>query len=106
MSIALTLSPNGTFAWTVKQNSKSRTIEGQAGYQDQVLTLAQEQGPPMVGKVSLDPSGLRFAFKPPGTSGSAAGLSFEKMTAAPAPASGTIRSRDEGGPLIAEGPVR
>jgi hypothetical protein len=77
MSIALALNPDGTFAWTVTQGGKSQTLKGRAGYQDQILTLAQEQGPPLVGKVTVDPAGNRFVFKPPGTPKSVAGLSFE-----------------------------
>jgi tetratricopeptide (TPR) repeat protein len=87
-SIALSLKPDGTFAWTVTQDGKSQTLEGWAGYQDQILTLAQEQGPPLVGKLTVDPAGNRFAFKPPGTPESVAGLSFEKAAAVAAPASG------------------
>ncbi len=64
------------------QDGKSQTLEGWAGYQDQILTLAQEQGPPLVGKLTVDPAGNRFAFKPPGAPESVAGLSFEKAAAA------------------------
>jgi hypothetical protein len=88
-SIALALNPDGTFAWTVTQDGKSQTIQGRAGYQDQILTLAQEAGPPLVGKVTVDPAGNRFAFKPPGAPKAVAGLSFEKAAAATAPAGGT-----------------
>jgi len=88
-SIALALNPDGTFAWTVTQDGKSQTIQGWAGYQDQILTLAQETGPPLVGKVTVDPAGNRFAFKPPGMPKAVTGLSFEKAAAATAPASGT-----------------
>ena len=45
-SIALLRSPDGTFTWTVTQAGKSQSLQGQAGYQDQILTLAQETGPP------------------------------------------------------------
>jgi hypothetical protein len=89
ISIALALNPDGTFAWTVTQVGKSQSIQGRAGYQDQILTLAQEQGPPLVGKVTADAAGNRFTFKPPGTPESVAGLSFEKVAAATASASGT-----------------
>jgi hypothetical protein len=89
ISIALALNQDGTFAWTVTQVGKSQSIQGRAGYQDQILTLAQEQGPPLVGKVTADPAGNRFTFKPPGTPESVAGLSFEKAAAANAPVSGT-----------------
>jgi len=88
-TIALSVKPDGTFAWTVTQDGKSQTLEGWAGYQDQILTLAQEQGPPLVGKITVDPAGNRFAFKPPGTPESVAGLSFEKAPAATAPPSST-----------------
>jgi len=88
-AIALSLKPDGTFAWTVTQDGKSQTLEGWAGYQDQILTLAQEQGPPLVGKLTVDPAGNRFAFEPPGTPESVAGLSFEKAAAVAAPASGS-----------------
>jgi hypothetical protein len=81
VSIALALNPDGTFTWTVTQAGKTQTLQGSAGYQDQVLTLAQGEGPPLVGKVALDPAGNRFTFKPPGTSSSVAGLSFEKAAA-------------------------
>src|SRR5262249_8598788 len=84
ISIGLDLKSDGTFAWTVTQAGKSQTIRGQAGYQDQILTLAQEQGPPLVGKVTADAAGNRFTFKPPATPESASGLSFEKARAAAA----------------------
>jgi hypothetical protein len=106
MSIALSLNPDGTFAWTLTQDGKSQTLEGWAGYQDQILTLAQQQGPPLVGKITVDPTGNRFTFKPPGTPKPVAGLSFAKAAAAMAPASSSNRSRAEGDILIAKGPVR
>ena len=71
------------------QDGRSQTLQGWAGYQDRILTLALEQGPPLVGKLTVDPAGNRFAFKPPGAPESVAGLSFEKAAAATAPASGT-----------------
>jgi hypothetical protein len=88
VSITLALNPDGTFAWSVTQAGKSQTLQGRAGYQDQILTLAQEQGPPLVGKIELDAAGNRFTFKPPGTPRSVAGLSFEKAASTKAPASG------------------
>jgi hypothetical protein len=59
-------------------------IQGWAGYQDRILTLAQETGPPLVGKVTVDPAGNRFAFKPPGMPKAVVGLSFKKAAAATA----------------------
>jgi hypothetical protein len=87
-SIALDLNPDSTFAWTVTEDGKSQTIQGWAGYQNQILTLAQESGMPLVGKVTVDPTGNRFEFKPPGTPKAVAGLSFQKTAAATAPAGG------------------
>ena len=95
-SIALALNPDGTFTWTVTQDGKSQTLQGWAGYQEQILTLAQETGPPLVGKVTVDPAGNRFAFKPPGMPKAVAGLSFEKAAVATAPASGTHRQPTSG----------
>ena len=43
------LNPDGTFTWTVTQDGKSQTLQGWAGYQDQILTLAQETGPALGG---------------------------------------------------------
>ena len=105
-SIALALHPDGTFAWTVTQDGKSQTIQGRAGYQDQILTLAQEAGPPLVGKVTVDPVGNRFAFKPPGMPKAVAGLSFEKAAARRHRRAERDRSRAEGGNRRAKGPVR
>ena len=73
------------------QGGKSQTLHGRAGYQDQILTLAQETGPPLVGKVTVYPAGNRFAFKPPGMPKAVAGLSFKKAGVATGPASRTQR---------------
>lgn len=71
------------------QDGRSQTLQGWAGYQDRILTLAQEQGPPLVGKLTVDPAGSRFVFKPPVKPESVAGLSFEKAAAATTPPCGT-----------------
>ena len=71
------------------QDGRSQTLQGWAGYQDRILTLALEQGPPLVGKLTVDPAGSRFVFKPPVKPESVAGLSFEKAAAATTPPSGT-----------------
>jgi hypothetical protein len=73
----------------VTQDGRSQTFQGWAGYQDRILTLAMEQGPPLVGKLTVDPAGSRFVFKPPVQPESAAGLSFEKAAGATTPPSGT-----------------
>ena len=48
------------------QGGRTQTIQGRAGYQDDVLVLGQEQGPPLTGKVALRPDKGSFTFKPPG----------------------------------------
>ena len=60
------------------QGGRTQTIQGRAGYQDDVLVLGQEQGPPLTGKVALRPDNGSFTFKPPGASQAAAGLTFVK----------------------------
>lgn len=64
-------------------------VQEWAGYQDRILTRAQEQGPPLAGKLTVDPTGNRFVFKPPVKPESVAGLSFEKAAAATTLLSGT-----------------
>ena len=56
----------------------AETIQGQAGFQDDVLVLGQEGGPPLTGKVRLDPAGGAFTFKPPGSPDDVPGLEFTK----------------------------
>jgi hypothetical protein len=78
VTISLVLQPEGTYTWAVTQGGRTQTIQGRAGYQDNVLVLGQEQGPPLTGKVALRPGYGSFTFKPPGASDTAAGLTFVK----------------------------
>jgi tetratricopeptide (TPR) repeat protein len=80
VTISLVLKPEGTFTWAVTQGGRTQTIQGQAGYQDDVLVLGQEQGPPLTGKVALRPDNGSFTFTPPGAPQTAAGLTFVKET--------------------------
>jgi hypothetical protein len=79
-SVSLVLQPEGTFTWAVTQGGRTQTIQGRAGYQDNVLVLGQEQGPPLTGKVVLGAGNGSFTFKPPGAPETAAGLNFVKET--------------------------
>jgi tetratricopeptide (TPR) repeat protein len=76
VAIALHLSENGDFSWAVTQSNRTQTIQGQAGFEDDVLVLGQTDGMPLTGKVQIDPSGDAFTFKPPGAATNAPGLRF------------------------------
>jgi tetratricopeptide (TPR) repeat protein len=49
--IALTVQPDGGFTWKVIQKGQPRTFSGKSAYGEGMLTLAQEQGPALVGRV-------------------------------------------------------
>ena len=78
VSITLTLAEDGAFSWAVTQAKRTQTIQGRAAFQDDVLVLGQEDGPPLTGKVRLDPASGAFTFKPPGSAADVAGLNFTK----------------------------
>ena len=78
VAITLVLAEDGAFSWAVTQANRTQTIQGRAGFQDDVLVLGQEEGPPLTGKVRLDPAGGTFTFKPPGSPDDVAGLNFTK----------------------------
>jgi len=44
LAITLTLGADGAFTWAVAEKGKTQTLQGQAGFQDGVLALNQEQG--------------------------------------------------------------
>ncbi|WP_165248971.1 tetratricopeptide repeat protein [Paludisphaera soli] len=50
-SINLTVQPDGKFTWTATQAGRSRTFGGSSTYGGGLLTLAQDQGPALVGRV-------------------------------------------------------
>ena len=78
VAITLVLAEDGAFSWAVTQANRTQTIQGRAGFQDDVLVLGQESGPALTGKVRLDPAGGAFTFKPPGSPADVAGLNFTK----------------------------
>ena len=60
-AIALTVQPGGEFAWQVTQNGKTQQFTGTSTFGDGILTLAQEKGPALVGRVSWnDPTHMTF----------------------------------------------
>ena len=76
VKITLVIKQDGAFSWAVTQNNRTQTIQGQAGFKDDVLVLGQEQGPPLTGKIVVGADKKSFSFKPPGTDDHAKGLQF------------------------------
>jgi hypothetical protein len=61
----------------VANQGKDHHLQGKMSYGNGILTLAQDQGPPMVGNITwLDET--RFVFKLPGTGPDDPGLTFTK----------------------------
>jgi len=76
-TITLTFPGPGRFNWTVGNQGKDRQIQGKMTYGNGILTLAQDQGAPMVGNITwLDET--RFVFKVPGAGQDDPGLKFTK----------------------------
>jgi predicted Zn-dependent protease len=76
LSITLSLQADGQFSWEVDTNGQKQTLTGQAGFKDGTLALLQEEGPPLVGKVTEE-GGIKFVFSPP-SGQKAQGLRFTK----------------------------
>ena len=77
VSIALTLEADGKFAWEVDTKGKKQTLNGVAGFKDNTLALLQQDGPPLVGKVTQDGAN-KFVFAPDGAGDKAPGLTFTR----------------------------
>jgi hypothetical protein len=78
-TITLTFHDAGHFTWNVTHQGQSRALRGKMTYGSGLLTLAQDQGVPMVGNVTwLDET--HFTFKVPGSGPDDPGLAFTKST--------------------------
>jgi tetratricopeptide (TPR) repeat protein len=76
-SVDLTLEPSGTFTWQVTQKGQQQQFAGTYTYADGLLTLAQEKGPTLVGRVSWkDPKHVTFRIVGDGPDDP--GLNFSK----------------------------
>jgi hypothetical protein len=76
-TITLTIPGDGRFNWTITSEGKDRQLQGKMVYGNGLMTLAQDQGPPIVGNITwLDEN--RFVFKLPGTGKEDPGLTFTK----------------------------
>ncbi len=76
-TITLTYNPDGTFTWDVATNGQSKPIKGKAEYDQGVLALTQEKGPPLAGKVTSDGPN-KFNFRLVGNGNEDPGLNFTK----------------------------
>jgi tetratricopeptide (TPR) repeat protein len=79
VTITLKLEESGVYSWKVSEAGRTQLIEGQAGYEDEVLVLSQEQGPPLVGRLTFSEDQKSFSFKPPGADENVEGLTFTKQ---------------------------
>jgi tetratricopeptide (TPR) repeat protein len=76
-TISVTVQPGGQFTWRVEQKGKSQQFTGASTSGDGLLTLAQDKGPVLVGRVSWkDPSHMTFRIL--GDHPDDPGLSFSK----------------------------
>ena len=77
IAIALTLQQDGQFAWEVNTKGQTQSLTGVAGYKDNTLALLQQDGPPLVGKVTQQGPNT-FVFAPDGAGDKAGGLTFTR----------------------------
>jgi hypothetical protein len=77
-AITLELQPDGAFTWSVTNKGREpESITGRAVYVDNVLSLTQEEGPPLAGKIeSKDAS--KFVFHFMGGGNNAPALTFTR----------------------------
>jgi hypothetical protein len=76
-SIALTIEPGGRFTWAVILERKPQQFAGTSTFGDGILTLVQEQGPVLVGRVSWKDS-THMTFRVVGDGPDDPGLTFSK----------------------------
>ncbi len=76
-AIALTIQPDGSFNWQVIQKGQKQQFGGTSIFGDGILTLAQNQGPALVGRVSWTDA-THMTFRIVGDGPDDPGLSFSK----------------------------
>jgi hypothetical protein len=76
-TITLSFLDQGRFIWKVVHKGQDRSIQGKLTAGNGLLTLAQDQGAPMVGNVNWTDE-THFTFKVPGAGAADPGLSFSK----------------------------
>ena len=75
--ITLTIQPAGGFTWQVTQKGKTQQFTGTSTYGDGILTLVQEKGPVLVGRVGWKDAG-HMTFRVVGDGPDDPGLSFSR----------------------------
>jgi tetratricopeptide (TPR) repeat protein len=75
--IGLTIQPGGQFTWQVTQKGKAQQFTGTSTYGEGLLTLAQDKGPVLVGRVSWTDAD-HMSFRVAGDGSDDPGLSFSR----------------------------
>jgi hypothetical protein len=76
--ITLALQADGAFTWDVANKSqRNQSIHGRAVYVNSVLSLTQEEGPPLTGKIESKDAG-KFTFRLMGGGNNAPALTFTR----------------------------
>jgi tetratricopeptide (TPR) repeat protein len=76
-AIVLTVQPGGKFTWQVALKGKAQTFSGTSTYGDGLLTLVQDKGPVLVGRVSWQDAS-HMTFHVTGDGPDDPGLAFSK----------------------------
>ncbi len=76
-AIALTIQPAGGFTWQVTKKGKTQQFTGSSTYGDGLLTLVQEKGPVLVGRVSWNDAS-HMTFRVVGDGPDDPGLGFSR----------------------------
>lgn len=76
-SIVLTVQPGGAFTWSVTQKGQDRQFGGSSTYGDGILTLVQDKGPALVGRVGWADAN-HMTFRIVGDGPDDPGLSFAR----------------------------
>ena len=77
-TISVTFPDASHFTWTVNHQGQSRQLQGKLTYGNGILTMAQDQGPAIVGNTTWTDE-THFRFKVPGAGPDDPGLTFTKQ---------------------------
>jgi tetratricopeptide (TPR) repeat protein len=77
-TISVSFADQGRFTWTVTHQGQPRQLQGRLTYGNGILTLAQDQGPAIVGNLNWTDE-THFTFKVPGAGPDDSGLTFNRQ---------------------------